>query len=370
MIPVHEAFAPDYQSARNNFLQAAKKTGLPVRSYVHNVNGLNGEELAIDVVYDGYPEVNQALVVSSGTGGIDGLAGSAIQVFSLRDAQLRQRARAAGVALVFIHIANPYGCSYISRLDEQGINIQRNFMDFEQPLPENTPYDMLHQHILPQEWPPSDDNVAVMQVMLKRLGGSITRSLFMGQYKHPNGLFYGGTQPSWSNHTLGTIFEEHIQNKDKVAWVDLHVTSMGSFGIGERIFNGPLGTDEEYARAKRWWGQGSSSILASRFDNSGSVSPHFGSPFNLLNTHCNAKQKTALSLEFGLRTLSESGQAVRADHWLRLHPEASREMQQEIKKDLWQTFYSDSEDWQTMLVMQTRDTLFAAIDGLSEQTRA
>lgn len=369
MIPVSEAFAPDYQAARANFLQAAKRTGLPVRSYVHGINGINGEPLAIDVVYDGYPEVRQALVISSGTGGIDGLAGSGIQVFTLRDAQLRQRARAAGVALIFVHMVNPYGCSYVSRLDEQGINIQRNFINFGRALPENKPYALLHRHIIPQTWPPTDDDVAVMQVMLKRLGSGVTRVLAAGQYDHPTGMFYGGDRPCWSNTTMQTIFEEHMKSKDKVAWVDLHVTTMGSYGIGERVFCGPEGTDAEYGRAQRWWGQGTHDVLASRFDSSGSVMPHTGSYFNLLNTHCNAGQKTALSIEFGLRPMQEAGQAVRAEQWLRSHPEASRDMQQEIKRDLLNTFYSSREDWQTMLVTQSRDAFLLAIDGLTEQVR-
>lgn len=369
MIPVSEAFAPDYQSARTNFLQAAKRTGLPVRSYVHGINGINGEPLAIDVVYDGYPEVRQALVISSGSGGIDGLAGSGVQVFSLRDAQLRQRARAAGVALIFVHMMNPYGCSYISRLDEQGINIQRNFVNFGRALPENRLYPLLHKHIIPQTWPPTDDDIAVMQVMLKRLGASVTRVLAAGQYDHPTGMFYGGDRPCWSHTTMQTIFAEHMQGKDKVAWVDLHVTSMGSYGIGERVFSGPEGTEEEYRRAQRWWGQGSQDVLASRFDGSGSVMPHTGSPFNLLETDCTAGQKTALSIEFGLRPMHEAGQAVRAEQWLRSHPEAARDMQQEIKNNLYNTFYSSREDWQTMLVTQSRDVFFLAIDGLTEQAK-
>lgn len=368
MIPVSEAFASSYKKARQNFQRAAKKTGLPVRSYSHNINGLEGEELAIDVVYDGYPDAKQVLVISSGFGGIDGLAGSGIQTFSLRDAELRQKARANGVALLLVHMANPYGCSYISRLDELGINVQRNFVDFDKPLPVNTSYGLLHEHAIPREWPPTDDNVAVMQVMLKKLGTSIERVLYSGQHEFPNGMFYGGLRATWTNRTMQTVFSDYLFGKDKVAWVDLHVTTQGSYGVGERVFSG-VNDASSYETARHWWGQGSPAQLSSRFDNTGSVYPHTGSQFNLLDTHCNAPEKLALSIEFGLRPPYLAYEAVRADQWLRAHPEVSREDQQKMKDRLRWVFYSSSVEWQTMLVSQSRDVFFDALNGMAERVQ-
>jgi hypothetical protein len=50
-----------------------------------------------------------------------------------------------------------------------------------------------------------------------------------GQHAHPDGLFYGGLAPSWSNRTLHRIMQKHVSHADVAMCFDLH-TGAGEYG--------------------------------------------------------------------------------------------------------------------------------------------
>ena len=73
-------FPSDYATARRNFLEAVEAAGGTVESYVHPSLGPSGDELATDVALLGSPHATNVLVLVSGTHGVEGLAGSGLQV--------------------------------------------------------------------------------------------------------------------------------------------------------------------------------------------------------------------------------------------------------------------------------------------------
>ena len=102
-------FSATYAEARQKFLEAADAAGLRVEAKPHPAKGLQGEDLAMDVARDGHPSASKLLILSSGCHGVEGYCGSGVQVAALRDAELRERAAARGVAILHIHALNPYG---------------------------------------------------------------------------------------------------------------------------------------------------------------------------------------------------------------------------------------------------------------------
>src|SRR5690606_6005357 len=97
---------------------------------------------------------------------------------------------------------------------------------------------------------------------LEALQAAITR----GQYQHPDGLYFGGTAPTWSNRTLRAVLRREGARAERIAWVDLH-TGLGPSGHGERIH---AGRDEAQAlaRARRWWDGGGATPVTSTEDGS------------------------------------------------------------------------------------------------------
>lgn len=72
-------FSDDYQEARHKFLNAAHAQGFRIESYSNPITGPNGRALFTDVASFGAENPEVILVVSSGTHGVEGFAGSAIQ---------------------------------------------------------------------------------------------------------------------------------------------------------------------------------------------------------------------------------------------------------------------------------------------------
>lgn len=359
-----EVFSSSYAQARSRFLEAAAAAGLPVESRIHPLKGRDGEELAMDVVRDGHPNAASLLVVSSACHGVEGFCGSGVQVAALRDAQWREHASRRGVAVLYIHALNPYGFSHLRRVTHENVDLNRNFHDFSQPLPVNEAYRQIQPLLLPEEWPPSPANSAAIGDYLARHGpAAYQAALTGGQYEFPDGLFFGGTRPSWSNLALRDVLRTHGRGAARVAWIDLH-TGLGPSGVGERIF---AGRDDPVAvaRARAWWGADGRTPVTSIYDGSSSSAFLTGLMCGAAYDECPQALYTGIALEYGTVPLSETLQAVRAEHWLHVHAEAPAALAAQIKQQMKDAFYIDTDEWKNQVLQQAREALVQAADGLA-----
>ena len=177
---------------------------------------------------------------------------------------------------------------------------------------------------------------------------------------HPQGLFYGGVDPCWSNVTLRHVLRDHGRRCKRLAWIDLH-TGLGPSGHGERIF---AGRDEAgaLARARRWWGDEVTSID----EGSSSSAPLSGLMWLAVEDECPQAQFTGIALEYGTLPLREVINALRADQWLENHPEQTdRSLHDTIKQELRDAFYVDTDGWKRRIVEQAFDCAARALHGLS-----
>src|SRR5690606_15417826 len=210
MIGLHESFAPSYARARVKFLEAAAIAGMAIRSYDHPLKGREGETLAMDVALDGPADAENLLIVSSACHGVEGYCGSGVQVYALHDAAWREEARAHGVAVLYIHALNPYGFSHTRRTTHENVDLNRNFQDFSRPLPVNEAYREVEPFLLPSTWPPAADSVAAVEQFIATRGEAAWQAaISQGQHEFAQGMFFGGTAPTWSNHTLRQVLRQH-----------------------------------------------------------------------------------------------------------------------------------------------------------------
>ncbi len=190
MIALSDVFASSYQEARTHFLQAAASAGLAVRSFVQTEKGLEGEELAIDVAYHGKTDAQRLLILSCGTQGADGFAGSAIQSYLLQQQAWLTQCQEQDIAVLYVHAINPWGMSHLTFGDAQNINFVRNFVDFSQPLPANPGYAQLHEKALIPAWQISAESEAASQQIVAKHGIHALLNIHQrGQYTHPNGFY-------------------------------------------------------------------------------------------------------------------------------------------------------------------------------------
>jgi hypothetical protein len=352
-------FSQSYAEARQKFLAAADHAGLRVEHQIHPLRGSAGEELALDVVRDGPADADTVLLLSSACHGLEGFCGSGVQIDLLQDADWRAAAREAGVAVVYAHGLNPWGFSWLRRTTHENVDMNRNVHDFSRPLPANPAYEELAQLFVPDTWPPSAAVAEALAAYGQRHGAmALQQAISGGQHTHPDGLFYGGTAPCWSQLAVRAMLRQHATRCKTLGWIDVH-TGLGPSGHGELIFacrNDPAAL----ARARGWWGD-----VTSFHDGSSSSAPLTGLMWLTADEECPQAEYTGIAIEFGVQPLPETLDALRADQWLQNHPETPAATRQAIKQQVRDVFYGDTPEWKASILAQSRRAAHAFVSGVT-----
>ena len=353
-------FAQSYAQARSQFLAAAEAAGLAVMSHRHPLLGRDGEVLAMDVARHGGAGAQAVLIVSSGCHGVEGYCGAGVQNALLADPSFHADASAAGVAVLYVHALNPYGFSWLRRTTHENVDLNRNWHDFSQPLPHNAAYDEIAHLLVPATWPPAPAVEAALADFAAKHGQrGLQSAVTAGQYEHPEGLFYGGRNPTWSQQTLRHVLQEHVARCARLGWIDLH-TGLGPSGHGELIF---ACRDEAAAlqRARAWWGPQVTSI----YDGTSTSALLSGLMWTAAYQEAPQAEYTGIALEYGTLPMREVVDALRADQWLENHPEAPAAQLEAIKRQLRDAFYTDTDDWKQRIVEQGVQAARQAVAGLA-----
>lgn len=359
-----DAFSKSYAQARDKFLQGARTARLTLACHPHPLPGCDGELIALDVALDGPPGASKLLIVSSGCHGVEGYCGSGVQIYALDDAALRSQCAKAGIAVLYLHAINPYGFSHARRVTHENIDLNRNFQNFSKPLPPNPAYRQLHSLLLPAQWPPGLANGAAIAWHIATRGmKSAQAAVSGGQYEVSDGLFFGGTSPSWSNLTLRQVLREYGRAAKEIAWIDLH-SGLGRSGQCERTFAMKQGDEAGRQRATDWWGGAGATPLKSLGDGSSVSSALTGLMWGALAEECPNAQVTSMAMEFGTAPVMAVLKALRGDQWLANHPEAPAALAANIKRAMRDAFYVDTPEWKEAIIRQGHQAMKQAFGGL------
>lgn len=356
---MHEFFSTDFNEARTRFIAAAEASGAEVGSYGCPARGPAGEELFTDIARHGAGSARSILVVMSGTHGVEGFAGSAIQTGLL----CRQVARllAPDTALVMIHALNPFGFAHLRRVNEDNIDLNRNFLDFSRTLLANPEYDRLAEVIAPRSLgllAGLSLNWRLFRYRHRHGLAMLQKAVTSGQCSHPQGLFYGGARPAWSNRILRTIIKEQLAGAARVVVLDMH-TGLGPYGYGEIIVGDPPGTPV-FDRAKRWWGERVRSTEAGE-----SVSAHlWGTVRNAFHESLPEVELTTAGLEFGTLPAMDVFRAMRAENWLYHYGAPDHPAAAGIRAAFLQAFSPDDDAWREQVWRQGEETVVKVLAGL------
>jgi hypothetical protein len=355
-------FSATYADARAKFQDAARDAGADPAAYLHPLQGPEGEELATDVAWLGPLDAESVLVISSATHGVEGFCGSAVQTAWLLGGGPDQRP--AQVAVLLIHAINPYGFAWLRRVNEDNVDLNRNWVDFTQPRPASTGYSALRDAICPRDWSKetSARTAAVFQAYAAEHGDrALQAAITGGQWNDPEGIFYGGQSQTWSRRTLASILLDRLSRARQVGILDIH-TGLGPYGYCERIMPAAPG-DPSIARAAAWFGVGNVHPGAAA---SASAAVRGDSLTGIARLLPQAAV-TALALEFGVAPLWAMLNAVRADCWLHTHGELDSELGRAVKTQLKAAFCADEAVWQGMVLGQALNLFRQALLALSGQ---
>ena len=349
-------FGTDYAEARSKFRAAVANAGLTFQSHVNAaVDGPNGDELTTDVVRIGAMDAPNILFLISATHGVEGFCGSGAQTAMLRGGLFD--GLPADLAVVFIHAINPYGFAHLHRTTN--VDLNRNFVDFDKPVPDSTKYEAIHPLVLPADWdgPAHASAEARIDDYIRAHGQSAWQeAVTSGQYARPDGLFYGGTAPTWSRRTLEAVVGEHAAKAERTGTIDFH-TGLGPRGYGEPITEGTM---EERARAKQWFGPDATDTS----DGSSTSAELTGCNFEVHGTHAAHAESTGMVLEFGTQPVPDVLNALRADNWLRFKGQDREYLRPAVKKQIRDAFYGDDDKWREDIVERSFEMTRKALTAL------
>jgi hypothetical protein len=354
-------FAADYAAARAKFRDACRVFGIPVESHVNPLPGPRGEELATDSAWVGPEDAAHVVAVISGTHGVEGFCGGGAQVDWLLGGG--SAALPPDTAMLLVHAVNPFGWAWLGRTTEENVDLNRNWVDFAEALPRNEGYDELAAHLVPAEieGPGRADADAALAAWRKdRTLQQWLRAVSSGQYDHPEGLFYGGSGPTWARRTEETIIDRHrLAQRRSVTVLDMH-TGLGQYGYGEPISHMPQ-ESEARARVMRLWGE---SVTEPARGNSVSTIRRGLSAFgwrDRIGAHC-----VFVTFEFGTFAIDPVIDALRGECWARRRGlDWNDPVQARIRNAARRAFYPDTDTWRELVLARTRQCIRQAVEGVA-----
>ena len=343
-------FRPDYAACREHFLNLSNVLGGELMRAINPASGPDGLELSTDFLRLGPTDAERALILVSGTHGAEGFAGSAIQCawLAAHGGQLPDN-----LAVVMVHGLNAFGFAHLRRVNENNVDLNRNFIDHEADHPHNDGYAKV-AHFLAVNRLDGPEREAADKELL-RLGVEMGHMNIMraigGQYDDAEGMFYGGRVPSWSNRALREYLPKMLPNVKLAAYVDIH-TGLGPSGYGSPMcYHLPKSAD--YNLAKAWWG-GDVTAAAAKIN-------HGKTGVGAMEALMGARV-ICLTLEFGTLPFDGILPALQDEHaWWWHHRDRDGST---IKANFKAAFCRDDREWESQIIERGLQIAAASIEGL------
>lgn len=362
-----ELYSIDHSILRQRFLAAARKAGAALFEYPHPLHGPNGETLTTDVAYLGARSASKLVVLISGTHGVEGQFGSTCQAewlaancpWKLPD----------DTAIVVVHLINPWGTAWARRVNEDNVDLNRNFINWETDVPRNEEYAALHDALVCREWVGTNRDKADEQFSnaKKRLGGhaGIAPIIEAGQYQFADGMFYGGDGPVWSNRTLKTIFETFTQKATDVIVFDLH-TGAGPYAY-PALLSVAAGEHDGLSWGKKIFGPLLSVVMTGRgaTTETGIAATATGYVSAAVRNFMPNVRVLPIVVECGTLEGPVVMDAVRADNWLHLYGTLGSPLGKKIKDTLRSAFIPADPEWQRTCVTSSLRYFDRALSDLT-----
>ena len=354
-------FSPDYKTARARFRELVTDCGGSLEAHEIGQNGPDDTPLTIDVGRFGGAEAKSFLVISSGTHGVEGFFGSAVQLAFLTE-RIREHLKNKDLGVVLVHAVNPYGFAHIRRVNENNVDLNRNFLAPERPYSGADPGYRKFDPLLNPQTPPGGIEFYLLRTVfnIARYGmPKLKSSLVSGQYEFEKGLFYGGKKPSRSYEIMKENLPRWLDGAQKAMHVDLH-TGLGPWGtyvLGacEPADDSEISWLREYFDADRVQGLDPNGVL---YEIHGEFGAWCKQTMSDMEYH-------AVLAEFGTFSPLKVLGALRADkrshHWAAPADPCVAKAKAQIKE----AFAPDSQRWQTICVEKGLQIAQQAVASIS-----
>lgn len=354
-------FSNTYIEARQRFLVAADNVGANVTSYP--IKGASTVELAIDVATIG-AEGAPTIIISSGAHGAEGFLGSAVQDALLE--QLDSEARERNVRYVLIHALNPYGFANLRRVNEDNVDLNRNFLLAGEPYEGAAAgYDKLNRLLNPSSPPPFFDPFRLKAAWnIWRHGlQTLKQSVAGGQYEFPEGLFFGGHGPCQSTQVVFEHCADWIGASEQVIHIDFH-TGLGSYGAYKLLLAEAAGS-----ASCAWYNEVFGENLVECQDAPESTAYKIsGMLGEWVRNHFSEVDYRYAAAEFGTYGVIRVLQALRAENRAHFHADPDSPVYHAAKAEFLECFCPRDEGWRNQVLESGLSIIAQAERALSAET--
>lgn len=327
------------------------------KEFKHPLVPLDRTELLTQTGWIGPKDAEQVLVLISATHGVEGFAGSGVQVDLFRRLSSGQVELPDNLAVLAIHGLNPWGFHFLHRCDHEGIDVNRNFIQFGEEVVENAGYERLMPLL---DTADARQRNRTLNERRQEMGDrAFEMALTGGQYTDPFGPFYGGKTISFSRQVIESLIADHDLASRRLAVIDVH-TGLGPYGHGEVISDHPHNSGG-HQTARHWYGE---SCTSPEEGTSSSVPKHglvdYGWHRIMGPGSC------FVTLEFGTLGNQASFNALLQDAWVIKHSdELDEEALSEHAQQIRAQFYPDDDYWREAVIMRGRQVIQQALNGLA-----
>jgi hypothetical protein len=229
MAEIPSLFPDTYENSRARFRENLGEVQAYWPSAQLLQHRLPGEEdLTMDwIVSDALERNAKVFILTIGEHGIEGYVGSAMQQFFIENYLSRLDPQVTGILLV--HAINPWGMKYHRRVNANNVDLNRNFLweqNFDTTF--NPGYDSLNT-IINSNKPVESLALGNLDFYVKlawkvmRIGWPVLKhTLLIGQYRHSQGIFYGGEGYQEETRTIIKLFRRAINNYSQILHLDMH----------------------------------------------------------------------------------------------------------------------------------------------------
>ncbi|WP_411725242.1 DUF2817 domain-containing protein [Methyloglobulus sp.] len=357
--PINTGVFPDsYVAARERLLLLVELSAfaqIQHKAYPCPGKTLGGEPLVTDSVWLGPENAAKVLVLLAGTHGVEGFVGTAVELDHISLIASGQLLVPTDTAVLVVHALTPWGYAWLRRCDEDGVDLNRNAVDFSKPLPENSAYESLRSALFLGDRETRKTTFAEFEQQHGR--NALEMAISGGQYLDPTGPFYGGKMPTHGRLVTEGLMRQYKLHERDLAIIDLH-SGLGPYGYGEIICDHhPASPGTRIAHD--WYGD---SVTLPALGTSSSV-PKTGLMDYAWHAIMNGRS-CHVTLEFGTYPTDRLFEVLLRDHQLWAQPD-NGSARLEHSQQMHQHFCPNDEAWKALVLFRARQVIAQALRGLS-----
>jgi hypothetical protein len=342
-------YSDTYEEARAKFLEATADADTRFHDTV--VDGLT-----VDTAIYRAEEPRDTLLIVSGTHGIEGFSGSAVQLMVLD--RFRERLSPT-TTLVLIHALNPYGFAHQTRVNHHRVDLNRTFLDTPEAFRTgdadlDAAFDTLYPILTPKR-PRQNHRIeswrfyrAIAPVVLraKRTGTypQIKNAIAGGQYRYPDSLFYGGGDTPGGEPEVAIfrrILETVSIDKKRLFVMDCH-TGLGK--RGEAVYFSANPSHSEPFANLRTIEPTFTSIVADEAQ-SDEIYEAKGTLVQYALKHSRAETTYSFGLDLGTIPNIPMLSRLIAENQVHHFPETPEAIRRQVRRDFREAFYPSNRVW-------------------------